>query len=164
MWRSATSRMTAIGRTPSPTRKRRLQELDLNEDATTERRDEEKEEGGEGDDASDEGSTTEVDNSSNDDERGNTAEGSSDRVPSVRRYHRSKTPRLRWTPDLHLSSVHAVERLGGQDGKMLLGCHRSLGCSLVLFHVHFLLARHEELIMGLIHAYSHKIKIDFLDP
>ncbi|XP_010257080.1 PREDICTED: two-component response regulator ARR14-like [Nelumbo nucifera] len=34
---------------------------------------------------------------------------------SVRQYVRSKMPRLRWTPDLHLCFVHAVERLGGQD-------------------------------------------------
>ncbi|XP_019192424.1 PREDICTED: two-component response regulator ARR18-like [Ipomoea nil] len=34
---------------------------------------------------------------------------------SVRQYVRSKTPRLRWTPDLHLCFIHAVERLGGQD-------------------------------------------------
>ncbi|XWS74784.1 hypothetical protein CRYUN_Cryun01aG0027000 [Craigia yunnanensis] len=34
---------------------------------------------------------------------------------SVRQYNRSKTPRLRWKPDLHLCFVHAVERLGGQD-------------------------------------------------
>ncbi|RVW42314.1 putative Myb family transcription factor [Vitis vinifera] len=34
---------------------------------------------------------------------------------SVRRYVRSKMPRLRWTPDLHLCFLHAVERLGGQD-------------------------------------------------
>ncbi|KAL3521244.1 hypothetical protein ACH5RR_019393 [Cinchona calisaya] len=34
---------------------------------------------------------------------------------SVRQYIRSKTPRLRWTPELHLCFVHAVERLGGQD-------------------------------------------------
>ncbi|XP_010322167.1 uncharacterized protein [Solanum lycopersicum] len=34
---------------------------------------------------------------------------------SVRQYVRSKTPRLRWTPELHLRFVHAVERLGGQD-------------------------------------------------
>jgi hypothetical protein len=34
---------------------------------------------------------------------------------SVRQYIRSKMPRLRWTPDLHLCFVHAVERLGGQD-------------------------------------------------
>ncbi|GMH04187.1 hypothetical protein Nepgr_006026 [Nepenthes gracilis] len=34
---------------------------------------------------------------------------------SVRPYSRSTMPRLRWTPDLHLCFVHAVERLGGQD-------------------------------------------------
>ncbi|KAH0994320.1 hypothetical protein GBA52_018184 [Prunus armeniaca] len=34
---------------------------------------------------------------------------------SVRQYVRSKTSRLRWTPDLHLCFVHAVERLGGQE-------------------------------------------------
>ncbi|XP_022724688.1 uncharacterized protein LOC111281255 [Durio zibethinus] len=34
---------------------------------------------------------------------------------TVRQYVRSKLPRLRWTPDLHLSFVHAVERLGGQE-------------------------------------------------
>ncbi|TYI77735.1 hypothetical protein E1A91_D06G162400v1 [Gossypium mustelinum] len=33
----------------------------------------------------------------------------------ARQYVRSKLPRLRWTPDLHLSFVHSVERLGGQD-------------------------------------------------
>ncbi|KAK1301880.1 putative Myb family transcription factor [Acorus calamus] len=40
--------------------------------------------------------------------------GSVGRGTSVRPYCRSKTPRLRWTPDLHLSFVHAVEHLGGQ--------------------------------------------------
>ncbi|XP_057498273.1 putative Myb family transcription factor At1g14600 isoform X2 [Actinidia eriantha] len=39
----------------------------------------------------------------------------SERKSSVRPYVRSKMPRLRWTPDLHLRFVHAVERLGGQD-------------------------------------------------
>ncbi|KAI3519742.1 hypothetical protein L1887_08957 [Cichorium endivia] len=34
---------------------------------------------------------------------------------SVRPYVRSKNPRLRWTPDLHLRFVHAIERLGGQE-------------------------------------------------
>ncbi|KAL3837767.1 hypothetical protein ACJIZ3_022358 [Penstemon smallii] len=34
---------------------------------------------------------------------------------SVRQYVRSKTPRLRWTPELHLCFIHAVERLGGQE-------------------------------------------------
>lgn len=34
---------------------------------------------------------------------------------TVRQYVRSKMPRLRWTPELHNSFVHAVEKLGGQD-------------------------------------------------
>lgn len=34
---------------------------------------------------------------------------------SVRQYIRSKMPRLRWTPDLHICFLHAVERLGGQE-------------------------------------------------
>ncbi|KAL6126776.1 hypothetical protein ACLB2K_074821 [Fragaria x ananassa] len=34
---------------------------------------------------------------------------------SVRQYVRSKNSRLRWTPDLHLRFIHAVERLGGQE-------------------------------------------------
>ncbi|XP_037494280.1 putative Myb family transcription factor At1g14600, partial [Jatropha curcas] len=39
----------------------------------------------------------------------------SEKKPSVRPYVRSKMPRLRWTPELHLCFVKAVERLGGQD-------------------------------------------------
>ncbi|KAL0347504.1 UNVERIFIED_CONTAM: putative Myb family transcription factor [Sesamum calycinum] len=39
----------------------------------------------------------------------------SEKKPSVRPYVRSKMPRLRWTPDLHMRFVHAVERLGGQE-------------------------------------------------
>jgi hypothetical protein len=44
---------------------------------------------------------------------------------SVRPYIRSKNPRLRWTPELHLSFVRAVDRLGGQDRKQsdLSICH-----------------------------------------
>lgn len=36
---------------------------------------------------------------------------------SVTQYMRSKTPRLQWTPELHLCFVHAVEILGGQESK-----------------------------------------------
>ena len=36
---------------------------------------------------------------------------------SVRPYVRSKMPRLRWTPDLHLRFVHSVEKLGGHDSE-----------------------------------------------
>ncbi|XP_010505450.1 PREDICTED: two-component response regulator ARR18-like isoform X1 [Camelina sativa] len=39
----------------------------------------------------------------------------SDKKTKVRPYVRSKVPRLRWTPDLHLRFVRAVERLGGQE-------------------------------------------------
>lgn len=61
------------------------------------------------------------DNYSNKDERsGGKSEGSSERAPSVRQYNRSKLPRLRWTPDLHMAFVHAVERLGGQESKFQL--------------------------------------------
>lgn len=41
-----------------------------------------------------------------------------EKKPSVRPYVRSKLPRLRWTPDLHLRFVHAVERLGGQESEL----------------------------------------------
>ncbi|KAM1540204.1 hypothetical protein TB2_004717 [Malus domestica] len=44
-----------------------------------------------------------------------SSEGNEGRRVKVRQYVRSKMPRLRWTPQLHLSFVHAVERLGGQD-------------------------------------------------
>ena len=37
----------------------------------------------------------------------------------IRPYVRSKMPRLRWTPDLHLRFVHAVQRLGGQESEFL---------------------------------------------
>ncbi|XP_073279760.1 uncharacterized protein [Primulina huaijiensis] len=43
-----------------------------------------------------------------------SAEGG-EKKSSVRQYIRSKMPRLRWTPDLHLSFIHAIERLGGQE-------------------------------------------------
>ncbi|XP_019186300.1 PREDICTED: uncharacterized protein LOC109181007 isoform X2 [Ipomoea nil] len=44
-----------------------------------------------------------------------TVEESGEKKASVRPYVRSKMPRLRWTPDLHLRFLHAVERLGGQE-------------------------------------------------
>ncbi|KAL6291121.1 hypothetical protein ACE6H2_008631 [Prunus campanulata] len=75
------------------------------------------------DDEGDEGEEEEVDkdglqlrnngvSSSNSTIEGNEKKGVSG---SVRQYVRSKTSRLRWTPDLHLCFVHAVERLGGQE-------------------------------------------------
>ncbi|XP_027926985.1 probable transcription factor KAN2 isoform X2 [Vigna unguiculata] len=45
----------------------------------------------------------------------NSSDEGKERANAVRQYVRSKMPRLRWTPDLHLAFVHAVERLGGQE-------------------------------------------------
>ncbi|XP_016649197.1 PREDICTED: uncharacterized protein LOC103328312 isoform X3 [Prunus mume] len=45
----------------------------------------------------------------------NTSVEGKERTIAVRQYVRSKMPRLRWTPDLHLAFVHAVDRLGGQE-------------------------------------------------
>ncbi|KAL5799668.1 hypothetical protein ACOSQ4_032552 [Xanthoceras sorbifolium] len=44
-----------------------------------------------------------------------TSSSSSSSSGSTRQYNRSKTPRLRWTPELHLCFVHAIQRLGGQE-------------------------------------------------
>ncbi|RYQ97294.1 hypothetical protein Ahy_B08g093324 [Arachis hypogaea] len=50
------------------------------------------------------------------DEGGNNNKNNKGRTTSmVRQYVRSKMPRLRWTPDLHLAFVQAVNRLGGQE-------------------------------------------------
>ncbi|KAK4776649.1 hypothetical protein SAY86_005337 [Trapa natans] len=44
-----------------------------------------------------------------------TVEGTDQKKPgSVRPYVRSKMPRLRWSPELHLRFIQAIERLGGQ--------------------------------------------------
>lgn len=43
----------------------------------------------------------------------------SQRPSAVRPYVRSKTPRLRWTPDLHQCFMHAVEQLGGENSKAI---------------------------------------------
>lgn len=67
-----------------------------------------------------------VDNPSNPSELRTRRRGSqllpemAQRTPMVRPYVRSKMPRLRWTPDLHRSFVHAVQRLGGEDRKLSL--------------------------------------------
>lgn len=37
---------------------------------------------------------------------------------SIRAYIRSRTPRLRWTPDLHHRFLQAVERVGGLDSEL----------------------------------------------
>ncbi|XP_041993401.1 putative Myb family transcription factor At1g14600 isoform X3 [Salvia splendens] len=49
------------------------------------------------------------------DDNDNDNEDGKDKKNAVRQYIRSKMPRLKWTPELHLSFVHAIERLGGQE-------------------------------------------------
>jgi len=117
----------SIGSSRSPGGKKRpVPSLDLNEDIAeegsnkdeAEDADEEEEEDIDDDDG---GSTTEVargasSSSTNNNNNSEGADGSGgERAPTVRQYIRSKMPRLRWTPDLHSSFVHAVERLGGQE-------------------------------------------------
>ncbi|KAL5568812.1 hypothetical protein UlMin_025387 [Ulmus minor] len=65
----------------------------------------------EDDDEGEEAANGRSSSSSSDEENGKKATSGG----SVRQYVRSKTPRLRWTPDLHLCFVRAVERLGGQE-------------------------------------------------
>nr|CAB3446237.1 unnamed protein product [Digitaria exilis] len=138
--------------------------LDLNEgfDAESEEGevgDDEEDEGEEGDD--DGGSTTDVGgsgsssnnsstNNNSESKKGdiNKSEGSEQRVPTVRQYNRSKLPRLRWTPDLHMAFVHAVERLGGQERatpKLVLQMMNVRGLSIAHVKSHLQMYRSKKL-------------------
>ncbi|XP_030970694.1 probable transcription factor KAN4 [Quercus lobata] len=74
--------------------------------------------------------------------------------PVVRPYVRSKMPRLRWTPDLHLCFVHAVERLGGEDRatpRMVLQIMNVNGLTLSHVKSHLQMYRsmkHEQMLEG----------------
>ncbi|KAF8754879.1 hypothetical protein HU200_011417 [Digitaria exilis] len=95
----------------------------LGEDADDEE-EEDDDEGGSTSEVEGEGRSSSNSSSTNHNSRSNKdhdmnssskGEGSGEKAPTVRQYNRSKLPRLRWTPDLHMAFVHAVERLGGQE-------------------------------------------------
>ncbi|KAG2686076.1 hypothetical protein I3760_10G159500 [Carya illinoinensis] len=68
----------------------------------------------------------------------------SEKKTSVRPYARSKMPRLRWTPDLHLRFIHAVEILGGQERatpKMVLQMMNIKGLSIAHVKSHLQMFR-----------------------
>ncbi|RZR87744.1 hypothetical protein BHM03_00015207 [Ensete ventricosum] len=150
----------SVGSSRSPSQKRPLEFLDLNEDVTIDSSEGEEEEVvADGDDDGEGGSWTEVarggnssNNSSTDNncnnKSGDTTEGSSGRAPTVRQYVRSKLPRLRWTPDLHLAFVHAVERLGGQERatpKLVLQLMNVRGLSIAHVKSHLQMYRSKKL-------------------
>ncbi|KAG8070175.1 hypothetical protein GUJ93_ZPchr0006g44992 [Zizania palustris] len=79
---------------------------------------------------------------------GKSEENGEQRLSSVRPYNRSKMPRLRWTPDLHMAFVHAVERLGGQERatpKLVLQMMNVRGLSIAHVKSHLQMYRSKKL-------------------
>uniref|UniRef100_M0Y082 Uncharacterized protein n=1 Tax=Hordeum vulgare subsp. vulgare TaxID=112509 RepID=M0Y082_HORVV len=129
--------------------------LDLNEDI-----DMESEQGEVGDDndrkeeEEDGGSTTDVagsrssSNNSSTNHASETQEGTGAGEHRVRQYNRSKLPRLRWTPDLHMAFIRAVERLGGQERatpKLVLQMMNVRGLSIAHVKSHLQMYRSKKL-------------------
>ncbi|MED6216424.1 hypothetical protein PIB30_007768 [Stylosanthes scabra] len=133
--------------------------FDLNEEAGSSSEEEEEEDynNNNNDDEKKEGKE---DINNNDHEEGNSSrnrsssstnsreEGKRSSGSGVRQYVRSKMPRLRWTPDLHLSFVHAVQRLGGQERatpKLVLQLMNVRGLSIAHVKSHLQMYRSKKL-------------------
>lgn len=118
--------------------------IDLNEEASSSHVDEEISEVNPPDLSSGGDKSTEEANSDNT----STSTSMEGKRRKVRQYVRSKLPRLRWTPDLHLSFVHAIERLGGQERatpKLVLQLMNVRGLSIAHVKSHLQMYRSKKL-------------------
>ncbi|CAN4084224.1 unnamed protein product [Withania somnifera] len=90
----------------------------------------------------------EVEDSSEKETERNYNSGDNVEKKNVRQYVRSKLPRLRWTPELHRSFVHAIQRLGGQERatpKLVLQMMNVRGISIAHVKSHLQMYRSKKL-------------------